>query len=236
MNAVGCSFRHWLNSIKKDRMLSAAALAPLAAGMLFKFGIPAAEPFLISRSWLTKGFSPYYPLLDLLLAVLTPVMICFIAAMVMLEERDERTAVYFYVTPLGRKGYFLSRLGLPALISAAAELLLLPMFSLSGLSFTMMLGMTAAGTLQGLIIALLIISVSSNQLEGMAAAKLSSLICTGLTGPFFLTPEIQRFLMPLPSYWLAMAAAESSLTALIPTFGLSMLYIGILFHRYLQKY
>ena len=90
--------------------------------------------------------SPYYGLIDVIFAMLSPAMFCFAAAMVVLEETDEKTAAYLFVTPLERRGYLAARLGIPAAVLLFA----------------------AGGTLQGVIAALLILAFSSNKLEGMA--------------------------------------------------------------------
>ena len=53
--------------------------------------------------------------------MLAPAMFCFAAAMVVLEERDEGAWLpYLCITPLGRNGYLISRLGVPAVLAAAA--------------------------------------------------------------------------------------------------------------------
>ena len=66
--------------------------------------------------------------------MLSPVMFCFVAAMVILEETDDHITGYLFITTLGRKGYLAARLGLPAVISFIITLVLLPIFRLTKLS------------------------------------------------------------------------------------------------------
>lgn len=88
-----------LRLIRRDRMLLAAGAAPLLAGVALRCGVPAAEEVLVRCTG--TALSPYYGLFDILLASLTPAMFCFIAAMVMLEERDDHIDRYLFATAVG---------------------------------------------------------------------------------------------------------------------------------------
>ncbi|MGN1164901.1 MAG: ABC transporter permease, partial [Lachnospiraceae bacterium] len=46
----------------------------------------------------------------------------------MLEEHDDHIDSYLFVTGLGRKGYFVSRILLPAIIAFVITVALLPVF------------------------------------------------------------------------------------------------------------
>ena len=89
-----------LRMIRQDRMLLAAGLAPFFAGLAMRFAVPLAESGLIRLTGTETVLAPYYALFDLFFACLTPAMFCFIAAMVMLEERDEHIDWYLFVTGL----------------------------------------------------------------------------------------------------------------------------------------
>ena len=112
-------------------------------------------------------------------------MLCFIAAMVVLEEHDDHIDRYLLITGLGRSGYFISRMILPAILALVMTVILLPMFGLIKWSVVDILLLSLTGSLQGIVIALLIVTISSNKLEGMAVTKLSSLMMFGAVVPFF---------------------------------------------------
>lgn len=138
-------------------------------------------------------------------------MLCFIAAMVMLEERDEQIDRYLIVTGLGRKGYFASRIVIPALLAFAVTAVLLPLFNLTALSAAEVFFFSLTGTVQGVLMALLIVSFSSNKLEGMAATKLFSLMIFGAVVPFFVPSPVCFFFAFLPSFWMGKAILENDL-------------------------
>ena len=89
MRTILSSFLQMIKFVRKDKMLFAAMIAPLLAGIAIHFGVPVAEKELIHMTGIQAVLSPYYGLFDVFFAMITPVMFCFIAAMVMLEEHDD---------------------------------------------------------------------------------------------------------------------------------------------------
>ncbi len=235
MRAVWVSWIQMLDYMRRDLMLFAACFAPILAGLLFRYVIPVCEAALAGWFHLRAVISPYYGLIDVCLAMLSPVMFCFASAMVALEEADGRTAAYLFITPLRRTGYLLSRLGLPSAASFLITLMLLSAFKLTALSPMEALLLAAGGTLQGEIVALLILTLSSNKLEGMAVAKLSGLILLGAAAPFFVEGEVQHVLCFLPSFWMGKAARGNEWLDMLYALALSGVWIWVLFKRYMRK-
>ena len=228
MRALWLSFLHMLRLIRRDRMLLAAGLAPLLAGIAIRTAVPLAEGSLVRLTGAEAVLAPYYGLFDLFLASLAPAMFCFIAAMVMLEERDDHIDRYLSATALGRNGYYISRIVLPALVAFAVTAILLPGFHLTPLSAGTIILLSLAGTLQGIIIALLIVTVSSNKLEGMAVTKLSSLIILGAVIPYFVPARFSFGLSFLPSFWMGKAMMERSPLYLLPAIVAAGFWIAAL--------
>ena len=216
-------------------MLFAACLAPILARILFWFGIPLLEAALTDWFYMPAILSPYYALIDILFAMLSPAMFCFVSAMVSLEEADEKTAVYLFVTPLGRNGYLAARFCVPAVVAFHVTIVLLPVFKLTSLFPVEIVLLAAGGALQGIIISLLILTLSSNKLEGMAVTKLSSLMIFGAAVPFFIKHNVQYVIALLPSFWIGKAICENALLYILPAFVLSAMWICFLFKRYLRK-
>lgn len=216
MKAIWLSFRHMLRFITRDMMLFAAGLAPILAGLAIHFLVPLGEKMLIQLTGLPMVLTPYYGLFDIFFASIAPAMFCFIAAMVMLEEHDDHMDVYLFVTGLGRRGYLVSRIVLPAILAFVVTVVLLPLFKLTDLSFFGMLMLSLTGTLQGIIIALMVVTLSSNKLEGMAVTKLSTLIILGAVLPYFVPKPVCFFGAFLPSFWMGMATSWMEKTSFYP--------------------
>lgn len=229
MKAIRRSFFQMAVSMRRDKMLSVCCFAPILAVFFFRFAIPLLEAALTDGFHMTAVISPYYKLIDILFAMLPSTMFCFIAAMVSLEEKDEKTAVYLFVTPLRKTGYLFARFGVPSVIAFFAAIILLPVFKLTALSPLTVLLLAAGGTLQGTIVALLVLAISSNKLEGMAV--LSTLIILGAVIPFFIKSNVQYVISLLPSFWIGKAVLENISLYMLPVFVLSVIWICFLLQR-----
>lgn len=230
MKAIRLSFFHMLKLVRQDRMLLAAGLAPLLAGTAIHFGVPFAEKIRIRFTGLPAILSPYYGLFDVFFSSITPAMFCFIAAMVMLEERDDHIDRYLSVTGLGRNGYIVSRIGFPALAAFGVTAMLLPVFHLTPLSVGAILFLSLTGSLQGVILSLLIVMISSNKLEGMAVTKLASLMMLGAVMPYFVPAPFSFVCSFLPSFWMGKAMMEGTLLYLLPSLAAEGGWIAVLWN------
>ncbi|MBD5474590.1 MAG: ABC transporter permease, partial [Lachnospiraceae bacterium] len=140
-----------------------------------------------------------------------------------------------FVTPLGRNGYLAARLCIPSAVAFLVTVVLLPVFKLTSLSAADIILLAAGGTLQGIISALLILTFSSNKLEGMAISKLSALLITGAAIPFFIKRDVQYVLSLLPSFWIGKSICENASFYMLPAFVLLITWICVLLKRYLRK-
>ncbi len=235
MRAIRFSFFQMPAYMRRDMMLFAVCLAPIPVGFVLRFAIPFLEAALTDWFHRSAVISPCYALIDTFFAMLSPTMFCFVSAMVSLEEADEKTAAYLFVTPLGKNGYLAARVCIPSAAAFLVTVVLLPVFKLTSLSVIDIILLAAGGTLQAIITALLILTISSNKLEGMAVAKLSGLMMFGAAVPFFIKGDLQYVLFSLPSFWIGKAACENILPYMLPAFPLSALWIFVLLKRYLRK-
>lgn len=185
--------------IKRNPMMFAACFTPFVMGALIKFGIPFLERIT------DFSLQAYYPIFDLLLSIMAPVLLCFAFAMITLEEIDDKVSRYFSITPLGKSGYLFTRLGVPSIISAVIAFIVLLLFSLEKLSIGMTICLALLGSVQAIIVSLMIITLSSNKLEGMAVTKLAALTLLGIPAPFFIDSYYQFSVGFLPSFWVAKA-------------------------------
>ena len=78
--------------IKSDPMMFAACFTPFVMGALIKLGIPFLERIT------DFSLQAYYPIFDLLLSIMAPVLLCFAFAMITLEEIDDKVSRYFSIS------------------------------------------------------------------------------------------------------------------------------------------
>lgn len=232
MRAILISFKQFLLEISRDSMLLVVCLSPIIMGIVFKFALPIAEQTLYNNFRYTIIFSPYYMLFDIFLAIVTPYMFCFASAMVILEEKDTNITNHLSVTPVGKTGYLLSRLGFPTIISTVFSVTILFFFSLTHTSLFIAVVLAALNAPIGVIISLLIVSLSSNKVEGMAIAKLGGFILMGVAIPFFITDARQYLGAFLPSFWVTKVILDFSISNLLMGIAVITLWIGLLAHRF----
>ena len=235
MRAIHLSFLHMMKVVMHDKMLFAALISPLLAVTAIRFLVPGAENALIQMTDFPVLLSPYYGLFDIFFVSLSPAMFCFIAAMVVLEEHDEHIDRYLFVTGLGRNGYFVSRIMFPACLAFVMTVLFLPVFGLTKPSVAEILFLSLSGSLQGIVITLLIVTLSSNKLEGMAVTKISSLMIFGAVVPYFVPEPIDRCAFFLPSFWMGKAMLEGKPIALLLSALVSVSWILFLKRKYDRK-
>lgn len=235
MKAIKSNFRQFLLFLKNDNMMFAACFTPLICALLFRVAVPLLEKLVTSYFNVSEIITPYYALFDLFLSVLSPTMFSYVAAMMILEEKDDHIVEYLFVTPLGKQGYLVSRLGVPMGISIVVTIILLSFFSLSKIPIAANVLLSVAGAAQGIITALIIIALSSNKLEGMASAKLTSLMSLGIMAPFFIQKGTQYLLSPLPSFWIAKGVYENNYLYMVLSLALSSIWIVFLIKRFARK-
>ena len=214
--------------LRKDMMLLVSSVAPFMIGLIFRFGIPQIEKLLEHVLSMDTVLIPYYKIFDMFLAMITPFFYCFVAAMVVLEERDEHLINALIASPLKKSGYFISRILLPGVIAMVITAVLLPFCTLTTVGLVEYIGMLIMGTLQGIIFALMIISFSSNKLEGVAVTKLSSIIMVGCIVPCFVPKSLQYIFAFLPSFWIGKASWNQQNQATVVAIVLSAIWIYIL--------
>lgn len=229
MKKAFISFIQVFQQIRSDLMLLVACFTPILAGILIKFGVPLLE------KGIQFSLSEYYMIFDLFLSIMAPVLLCFAFAMITLEEMDDKVARYFSITPLGKLGYLLSRLGIPAILAVIITFIVLCFFSLSGQSLSMVTALAFMGAIQAIIVALMIITLSTNKLEGMAVTKLASLTLLGIPAPFFISGNIQFAVGFLPSFWVAKMMQTGALWFLCPALLVAALWYGFLGKRLVDK-
>lgn len=224
------NFKQMMLCVRKDGMLVIVCFAPLLCGCFFKFLLP-----ILITTFQLPNFECLPSICDLLLLVITPIMFCFISAMIILEEIDDHICGYLAITPLTKRGYLYSRLGLPTLLAIFFTFPIFMFFQLSNHSIFFVFLFSCLASLQGLIISLIIISFSSNKLEGMACAKISSLSGIGMIIPFLISDAQQYFFAFLPTFWLAKSFMNFNLVPILLTLITSMIWVMILYQCFIRK-
>lgn len=229
------SFKQHIKQIYMDAMLLLICLAPILYILLFRYGLPFAENYFREYFNLSYILSPYYLVFDLLLAVLTPTMFSYASAMVILGEIDDGITNYMYVTPVGKEGYIISRLIIPMILSLLIAIITLSVFSLTSISLVKAIILCIMSSLLGYIMCMIVITMSTNKVEGLAVMKLSGLLLMGIPAPFFINGNIQYLASILPSFWFAKFAMEDNIINLTLYLLISAMWVLSINKKFKRK-
>jgi fluoroquinolone transport system permease protein len=213
---------------RRDPMLLLLLFAPWLAGAALGLGLPALAPLLLSS--LAFDLAPWYPLADMMMLMLTPMMAGMLSGFLMLDERDEGVGAYYAVTPIGGAGYLVSRLALPVLWSVAIAPLLMATFSLSQPALPRVLAAALVGGLAASSLALLLTAFAGNKVEGLAVGKMMGLIMMPSILPYFTASPWAMLAGIFPAYWMG-AVLTGPWYLLLPGVGVGLLWLWVLYRR-----
>lgn len=185
--------------IYRDQMLLLLCIAPFLAGIGIKLVIPLIDSILVK--YLDFSLVPYFLMADALTLALGPFMTGMMVGLLMLDERDDGICTYLSVTPVGGKAYFASRLVLPFAYSLATSLATASFCMLGGLPYGWLPAPAVLASFSGILIAMMLVSIASNKVEGLAVSKLLGIILFGIPLAWFANSYLRVISCLLPTYW-----------------------------------
>lgn len=225
----------FFGQIANDAMIFMLLFVPIAIGLLFKFGVPALESWLCARLSTAAVLTPYYPIFDLLLAAVTPIMAAASGAMVVLDEMDSGVSRALAVTPIGRLGYIASRIAIPCAISTVYCVLVMAVFSLSDMSASRILAISACSGALGVAAAVMVPALARNKVEGMAYTKLSGLFMLGLPAALLVPAPVSHIAGILPPYWMTRLIMGGGAIDFLLAIVTSIAWTWLFARRYMRK-
>ena len=227
--------KRFLSEIWSDTMLAVLPFVPIFMGIVFRFGVPALENYLCDRLGKAMILTPYYFVFDLLLSIMTPLMFTAAGAMVILDESDLGLARAIAVTPVGRNGYLLSRIGVPAIISTVYCVIITLIFRLSDIGTLRLLLLALCSGVLSITAALMIVAMAKNKVEGMAYTKLTGLLVAGLPVVLLVPSPYIYIAAFLPTFWMTEIAVGESLWLVILALLSAALLSALFIRRFLKK-
>lgn len=217
--------------IRRDPLLIILVLGPFLYGPAFRFGLPLLQPVLMDA--FSFDLSAWYPLSDMLLLTLTPMLAGMLCGFLMLDERDEGLGEYYTVTPLGGVGYLASRLALPVLWSIVIAPVLMMLFSLSHPDMLRVLCIAVAGGVFGATNTLMLLSFAGNKVEGLAVSKMLGLTMMPMIVPIITNSPWGLIAGVFPAYWMG-ALMQGPLWLFPVALAVSVVWM-VLFYRRIRQ-
>ncbi|MDO4540976.1 MAG: hypothetical protein Q4B48_07790 [Syntrophomonadaceae bacterium] len=235
MKALLSVTRQFFAQLRSDAMLVMLILLPIIMGFLFRFGVPALEGYLCTQLGRAAILAPYYFVFDLLLSIMTPYMFSAAGAMVILDEADLGLARAIAVTPVERRGYLASRIGVPAVLATLYCTAVTLVFRLSGLDAGRLIVLALCSGALGVVVALMVSSMAQNKVEGLAYSKLSGLFVLGLPVALLIPAPAQYISAVLPTFWMTKLALGASLLNALPALLASLLWAAAFARHFVKK-
>ncbi len=240
MSAVMKLFTSGMRQVFRDGMLLLLMPAPFLMAAALWFGLPFVDSILVRETGFT--IYPWFSLSDAFVMAMAPAMMGIVCAFLLLDERDEGIGIYYRITPAGERAYLAARIGIPMLWAYITSLLAIAFFALSVNNFVVILTVTAIGTLQGIIVCMLLSVLAGNKVEGLALSKMVNLLILGLPVAWFISGPYKYMFGFLPSFWMgdiinASMTGESSPILLQSLAGIisSLGWIFVLTRSFLLK-
>lgn len=181
-------------------MLLVLLPAPVFAGLFFKFAIPFINNILTTV--LSFPITPWYGLIDGMLICLTPMFTAMISAFLLLEERDEGLSTFYQITPAEGYSYLFARIGIPMIWAFIITLIVTAVFGISSLPLGVILSSSLISSFTGISLAMMVVSIAGNRVEGLAISKLMGISFIGLILIWFIPAPYHFFMGFLPSFWI----------------------------------
>ena len=186
--------RNWV----RDPMLAFATVGPLALATLVRVVTPTVTARLADVVDLTA----YYPVVAGTMAVFGPGIFGFVVGMLVLEDRDTDVLTAYRTSPLSLRGYLAYRGSTAFLFAALSTLPSLLVVGLVGPSVPVLLETSVLAGLSGAVVGLVLGTVASDSIEGVALSKFLNLLLLGPALTVALVPEPAQLLAGVvPAYW-----------------------------------
>jgi fluoroquinolone transport system permease protein len=220
--------------MSKDGMLLLLIFAPFLAGLAFKFALPFANGILSER--FSFSLLPWYGLVDGMLICITPMLTAMISAFMMLEERDEGISAFYQVTPAAGASYPAARVGVPMIWAFVATLIAVFSLNISSPNATGILFASLVSALSGAFLAMMVVALAQNRVEGLALSKLMGISLLGLAMVWFAPAPYSYLAAFLPSYWIGeILRSGASLFSLVAGVVMCGLWTAIFTRLFLRK-
>lgn len=190
--------------IRKDPMLLASITAPILFWILLRFGFPAAGRLFLSMRQV--DIYPWFNHAGVFFIALVPMMFGMAYGFMLLDERDEGIITAISVTPMGKSGYLLLRMGMPVIFSFITIMIFCLTLDIAGNLRTMELVILALIlSLSGPLLVLALGAFAKNKVMGVAISKGFGVILAALLIDYVVPGHFKWIGAYSPLFWIERA-------------------------------
>ncbi len=187
-----------IRNVNRDSLLRLILIFPWIIAVLLRWVLPFMAEGFADRF----DFRIYYGLLTSFFSImLMPQLFGYVIGFMLLDERDDGTLQALRVTPLSLNRYLVYKLTVPVLMSVVAVYIFVPVVGLVTLPYAPLLPIALVAALEGPIFALLLSSLATNKVQGLAVMKGLSLVLVAPMVAYFVPEPWQWFFSLAPTFW-----------------------------------
>ncbi len=193
-----------LKNIGRDPMLIISMVAPVFMVLIAIFLFPLVSD--ITTKLFNFPLGAYFPVGDLFLFPLIPMLFGMVYGFMLLDERDGGIISYLAITPLGKSGYLMIRMLLPiflSIIMCIAYLELTGFYRLLNTAEIIILSIIVST--EAPMVLLLLGAYAGNKVEGIAISKGIGIIMIPIIIDYFLTGSWRWVMAVTPLWWVERA-------------------------------
>jgi fluoroquinolone transport system permease protein len=162
--------------------------------------------------------------------------VAMVAAFLLLEERDEGIGAFYQITPAAGYSYLTARIGLPMLWGFVMTILVTAFLNISGFGMADILIAAFISALNGISMAMMVVSLAGNRVEGLALAKLMAVSFLGLILIWFVPAPYSYLLAFLPSFWLGKIILDGlNIFSVLIALLICLVWIVLFTRRFLKR-
>jgi fluoroquinolone transport system permease protein len=189
----------WKN-ISRDPLLIFSMVGSLLLALLVRFGVPELHAFLSQH--ISFSLNEHFLIIIGLVLLMAPLMIGILYGFILLDERDEGLLLYYSITPLTKSGYLYGRLLFPIGITFLLAYSIILIQGIVAVRFASFIPVAFLFALQTPIITMIMATLASNKVEGLALTKVINLcILVPLIDYILASPLLNVVAMFFPVYW-----------------------------------
>lgn len=220
-------------NIFRDRSLAFIVFVPIIFFALLRFAPPIYEQYL-------PALIEYRAHLLSVFCILSSVLLGFILAFIILEERDQNLMPVFMVMPYSFGNLLLLRVSVIIVMGFLSSILLIVGTGLVEIPFYQAVFLAFASSLTGPSSTFIIASIARNKIEGVSYFKLFNMILMAPIAGMFIGTWHSLLFGIMPYYWIYAAYIGnpvyiSSWTSLIIAIVYNLILLLLTFRLFLQR-
>ncbi|WP_096440027.1 hypothetical protein [Alteribacter populi] len=161
-------------NILRDPLMMLVLFVPFLLYAMIVWGIPFIDSQITQLT--TLQLSDHMPFIHGLALTMTPLMVGMVTGFLLLDEKDEGVFDYFAITPIQKEGFLAYRMSIPVLLAFVFTVTLSVMLVKVAQNTTLLLLSFIQTSLTGPLMTLYLASFAKNKVEGMAIAKVFSIL------------------------------------------------------------